>query len=229
MIRKLLTAGAVLVALVVAGSAALAFAGGALDFSTYDPVGVNASGEPTRSAAADPPAGDGERFVIDATRSQVTFDIDEVLRGEPTTVTGTTSAVEGTFALDPDDPTDVRVGPLTIDAGTLTTDSSLRDRAIRGPILGGQPIVFDAIRVRDIVDGDGELRFAVDGDLTVDGRTRQVTFDAAARPAAGDAVAVVAEARVRRADFGLTIPSVPFVAEVADTVTLRADLVAVSA
>lgn len=220
--RSSLLAAAVVALLALGG---VALAGSALDFSGYDPVG--APSEPAPPTAA--PTGDGRAFAIDAERSTVSFEIDEVLRGRPTTVVGSGSAVGGGFAVDGDDPADAAFGELVVDPGGLSTDSGLRDRAIRGPILGGDPIRFQPTAVRDVTDDGGRLAFALDGELTVSGATAPVTFATTVRPSADGSVTISAVGDVSRSELGITIPSVPFVAEVSDAVVLRAELVAVPA
>jgi len=54
------------------------------------------------------------RFVIDPTRSSAAFEIDEVLRGEPQRMVGTTSEVAGRFEMDPDDVSSVEFSQIVV-------------------------------------------------------------------------------------------------------------------
>ena len=74
-------------------------------------------------------------FVIDPTQSVAAFEIDEVLRGEPTHVVGTTSELAGQLEIDPSDLATARFSQIVINARTFETDSGNRDRAIRGPVI----------------------------------------------------------------------------------------------
>src|SRR5690606_26035007 len=67
--------------------------------------------------------------------SEVRFVIDEVLRGSPYTVVGTTSEVAGDIAVDTTTPSNTEVGTIRVNARTLTTDSDQRNRALRSFIL----------------------------------------------------------------------------------------------
>jgi polyisoprenoid-binding protein YceI len=91
----------------------------------------------TTAPATDSTIGDvsGKRvaFVVDSAQSSAAFEIDEVLRGEPKRVVGTTSEIAGQFLVDPDDLASIEFSPIVINARTFQTDSGNRDRAIRGP------------------------------------------------------------------------------------------------
>ena len=63
------------------------------------------------------------------------------------------------------------------------------------------------------------------GDLTIRGISNPVTFDVTVDEASADGIEASASATVDRTDWDLNIPSVPFVASVAEEVTLELDLV----
>ncbi len=48
---------------------------------------------------------------------------------------GTTHEVAGQVRFDPADPSTMELSQMVVNARTLKTDSSLRDRAIRGPVI----------------------------------------------------------------------------------------------
>jgi polyisoprenoid-binding protein YceI len=71
--------------------------------------------------------------------------------------------------------------------------------------------------------------FQVTGDLTILDRTNPVTFDLTATVLSADEIQITGAATIVRADFNLNIPSVPFVANVGESLALELDLVAVAA
>jgi len=93
-------------------------------------------------------------------------------------------------------------GVVTVAAGSIDTKNSTRDRHLRSADF------FDVAAHPDLtfaVDGvapaDGGVR--VTGRLTIRGRTRPASFDAAVS-ATGDEVRLDGKLQVNRADFGLT-------------------------
>ena len=62
-------------------------------------------------------------FEIVPAESEARFVIDEVLRGAPKTVVGTTDQVAGQLALDPVDLSSAQVGTIQVNARTLATDN----------------------------------------------------------------------------------------------------------
>lgn len=176
-------------------------------------------------------------FVIDASQSEASFQIDEVLRGSPNTVVGTTSEVAGQIRFDPADLSTLEFSQVVINARTFDTGSRLRDRAIRGPIiLNSAQDEFELIILTSAsangLDGQANpgdsLSFTVTGDLTIQSTTKSVTFDVVAELVDTQTIRGTAEAIVSRAEFGIGIPSVPIVADVGDDVLIRLDFVAIS-
>jgi len=158
-----------------------------------------------------------------------------VLQGAPTTVVGTTDQVAGQIALDPSDLDSAQVGTILIDARTFATDSSQRDRAIQNMVLKtaqNEYISFTPTELVGLPDGAsiGEaVPVQVIGDLTIDGVSRPVTFDASLTPESADRLEGSASTTIRYADWGITIPQVPVVTGVADTVRLELDFAAQAA
>ncbi len=176
-------------------------------------------------------------FVIDASQSEASFQIDEVLRGSPNTVVGTTSEVAGQIRFDPADLSTLEFSQVVINARTFDTGSRLRDRAIRGPIiLNSAQDEFELIILTSAsangLDGQANpgdaLSFTVTGDLTIQSTTKSVTFDVVAELVDTETIRGTAEAIVSRAEFGIGIPNVPIVADVGDDVLIRLDFVAIS-
>lgn len=167
--------------------------------------------------------------------SLVTFEIDEELNGSPFRVVATNPEVAGQLRVDAADLSTAEIGTIVIGAQTFETDSSNRNRAIRGPILDGdtfQTIEFVPTAIEGLsgaaAPGD-LLEFTVTGDLTVKDITAPVTFSVSAALTDAGTLEGTAEATVSRETYALQIPSVPSVANVADEVLLKIDFVAAAA
>ncbi|MDH3463010.1 MAG: YceI family protein [Acidimicrobiia bacterium] len=177
----------------------------------------------------------GVSFVIDASQSVARFTLDEILRGDPNTVVGTTSEVAGQFVLDLDDLSATVFSPIVINARTLATDSSTRDRVMRGPIIldsANDEFEFITFEVTGVSGLEGpavvgqELTFDLTGDLTIKGTTNEATFTVTATLTDDDTVTGIAAAQVLRSDFGIDIPNVGSVAGVTDEVTIQLEFTA---
>jgi polyisoprenoid-binding protein YceI len=192
--------------------------------------------EPAATAAGVNEAADGTvLFTIVPEASEARFYIDEILAGSPNKVVGVTNRVSGEIRLNPDQPSFAEVGTIRIDTGSLTTDNDFRNGAIRRAILqtGEFPEVTFAPTAMEglpaqVAVGD-EFSFSITGDLTVRDVVRPVTFDVNVRAESADRLTGLAKATVLRSDFGLTIPSVPNVADVSEEVILEFEFTAVAA
>ena len=167
--------------------------------------------------------------------SQARFIIDEVLNDAPKTVIGTTDQVAGEIAINPQDPTQTRVGVIQVDARALTTDSEFRNRAIKNQILETDQYEYVTFTPTQIVGlpQAGAIgtpyTFQIIGDLTIRNVTKQVTFDVTATAAAARRIEGTATTSIAYADYGISIPQVRQVASVADQVRLELDFVAEAA
>ena len=172
-------------------------------------------------------------FEIDPNASSARFVIDEILRGSPYTVVGTTNQVAGQIAADLDDLDTARVGEIRINARTLTTDADGRNRMLKNQILltdQHEYITFtpkQMVGLPDQVTVGQSFTFQMVGDLAIRGTTREATFDVAVTPTAENRLEGTATSTIRYADWGVTIPQVPSVAGVADQVALHLDFVAI--
>ena len=197
---------------------------------------------PDAQAGANPAAaaGSGEAltgvvlFTISQEESEVRFSIDEILNNEAVTAVGVSSQVAGEIAIDFDDPAASQVGVITINARTLVTDRSNRNRMIQNEILDTAEhefITFTPTSVAGLpaaINPGETVHFQITGDLQIRHITRQITFDVTATVDPDGRLVGYAVATVLRSDFEITIPSVPSVAEVSDEVLLEIDFVAVS-
>lgn len=184
--------------------------------------------EPTPAAAAP------SLYRIVSDESQVSFTLTEDLRGQFTTVIGTTNQVAGDIQVDFATPANSRLGVIRINARTLATDNEFRNRALRSEILESSNDAYEFIDFTPAaVSGLPEtlavgeaVTFQVTGDLKIREITQSVTFDVTATAVSEDRLEGTATAAVTRAQFNLTIPSVPGVANVSDEVTLEIKFVA---
>jgi polyisoprenoid-binding protein YceI len=184
---------------------------------------------PTEAAA---PTGTAQVFTIDSAASQVRFQLDEELRGVPTTVVGTTDQVAGQLSVNLADLSQTQVGIIQINARTLVTDNNFRNRAIQNEILNTgdyEFITFTPTGIEGLPASAtvGEtISFSLVGDLTIRDVTQPATFTVEATAVSETQIVGTATAVVNRADFGLQIPSVPSVANVEEQVELYIDFTA---
>lgn len=249
---------AAVVAVAVGGMAYLYLAGGSGEPTTElttptlaDATTTPPTSEPTSPSTEEPettPQTEAEEaepedatgataYVISAEESEARFELDEVLRGEPAHVVGTTSEVAGQIRFDPTDLTGAELSEIVVNARTLQTDSSNRDRAIRGPVvLNSASDEFELITFSPTaLDGLPEeaevgdvLEFTIDGDLSIKGTTLPVTFDAEVTWVEEGRIEGTVSTTVDRTDFGIDIPSVASVADVTEEVLIALDFAAVS-
>lgn len=197
---------------------------------TAAPAEATTAPEPTAEAAA--PTGTALVFTIDQGASQVRFQLDEELRGQPTTVVGTTDQVAGQLSVNLADLSQTQVGIIQINARTLATDNNFRNRAIQNEILNTgnyEFITFTPTGIEGLPASAtvGEtISFSLVGDLTIRDITVPATFAVEATAVSETQIAGTATAVVNRADFGLQIPSVPSVANVEEQVELYIDFTA---
>lgn len=213
------------IALGVAALLIIAFA--AVIFYIFGGNGAKSSSGPV-AAPTLAPSGGGTVFTIDASSSQATFSIDEVLFGQPNTVVGQTNAVAGQIRVDSADPAQSQVGQIKIDLSALTTDNDLRTRTLQNRILEtGDPSNQFATFTPQTLAGlpasvavGQPVPLTITGDLTIHGTTRTVTFNATVTLVSATQLKGQATATVKYADFGLAIPDVPSVTGVGSTVKL---------
>ncbi len=187
------------------------------------------------TAPAAPAAGELTRFQLVQGESQASFALDEVLRGEPKTVVGSTDQVAGEIAVNPADLSSAQIAEITVNARTLATDSDMRDRAIKNFILNTDSYELVTFTPKTItgLSGSGApgtpYSFQIAGDLTIRDKTVPVVFEATVTAESASRLSGSATTTVNRGDFGLQIPDVPMVANVSEQVKLEIKFVAVAA
>ncbi len=206
-----------------------------------EPTATEPAPEPTSPPAAETSMPEsaaveaGERqFEIVQAQSEARFLVDEVLLGADKTVVGATSQITGAITVDPANPSAASISPIIIDARSLATDSSRRNRSIHRRVLGSASdefryITFAPTAIKGIPESIaiGEtLAFSVTGDLTVRGVTRPETFALTVTPHSETELSGLGRATVLYADYEIAIPEVPAVASVEDKVRLEIEFVA---
>jgi len=190
---------------------------------------VDATSEPDAGISSESAA---ILFEILQAESEARFSIDEVLRGNPKTVVGVTNQVAAEILFDPTDLSSAQIGTILINARTLATDDDRRNRAIGNQILDTNAYEFISFTpteisgLPDAVNIGDSVSFQIKGDLTIRNVTNEVTFEATITIVSEDRLEGTAAATVVKEDYGLTIPNVPFVANVSEEVVLGIDFVA---
>jgi len=202
------------------------------------PVAVAPAAPATESVAAAtvtvPPAATSAstHFKLLPADTVASFALTEVLYGALKTVTGTTSEVQGGLTVDFSNPGKAGLDPIEIAAGSFVTDSGRRDGAIRRFILdaGNYPLIRfvpESIGgLPDKVKAGDQLMLTVSGDLTIVDVTRSEAFSVAMLVVSEQLLRGEATVTVLRSNYGLRIPSLPFLADVADEVALTIRFVA---
>jgi polyisoprenoid-binding protein YceI len=166
-------------------------------------------------------------------QSTATFRVREQLAGVslPNDAVGTTTALSGQLALDPNGALVDEASKITVDLRELQTDSSRRDGFIKQSTLqtGRYPLAefvpTGADGLPNPLPAFGEYTFALTGLLTVHGVQKEVTWQVTAARQE-DRLTGNATTAFAFADFGMSPPNVPVVLSVVDEIRLEIDLVA---
>lgn len=173
-------------------------------------------------------------YLIQQDGSHVNFILDEILRGSPYTVVGTSTEIGGQIVVDRTKLEDAKIGTIKINARTIKTDDERRNGMMGRFILKSEDslnefITFETTEITGLPAsaniGD-PLHLSITGNLTIAGITKPATFDAHATFMDDTTLTATASTVVKRSDYNLTIPDIPFVANVTDDVTLKIELTA---
>ncbi len=166
-------------------------------------------------------------YRISSENSKVQFSIKEVLNGKPFTAVGTTSEIAGDIRVASGT---ITVGTLAINAKTFKTDSKQRDGAISRAILRAEDpanefMYFKSAPVTGLpaLVASSTLAFSVMGDLTISGVTQPAIFSVNMK-VDENGISGIATTKIKRSDFKLVIPNVPFVASVDDEFIVTAEI-----
>jgi len=139
----------------------------------------------------------------------------------------------GTFVLK-DDGTFSSDSKITFDLSTLASDQRDRDNFVKMDTLQTRQFPkaeFVPTKTTGLVlpmPASGEFTFKLTGQITIHGKTKDVTFDVVATRSGNDLTATATAAPTWKfGDFGMSAPSVPFrVVSVVDEIRVVVDLVA---
>lgn len=194
-----------------------------------------AASEPIQAIAITSTAGTttgNTTYTISQDSSKASFVIDEVLNGAPVTVVGSTNQVAGQLSVNPTAPATAQIGAIQINARTFATDSANRDKATQNGILQTGTYEYITFTPASLVGRPAtatvgqSYTFQIVGQLTIRDQTHEATFAATVTPAADGALQGNVTTTINYADWGISVPSVPFVTGLAETVTLNLDFVA---
>ena len=189
----------------------------------------------TASSATDRASG-ARTFTLTQAGTEARFSLYELLMGQDKTVVGVTSLVEGSLTVDPANPSSTVISPIRIDASDLTTDSDRRNGAIRRFVLQSnqaayQYITFTPTAIAGLpaaVNVGDTFSFTVQGDLTIRDVTYPETFELTVTVNSENELVGLGKTTIMRGNYGLTIPSVPSVANVGEEVQLEIEFTAVA-
>jgi polyisoprenoid-binding protein YceI len=143
---------------------------------------------------------------IDPVHSAAEFKVKHMMISN---VKGQFTGLKGVLTLDPDDLLHSKI-EATIDASSINTRDPQRDAHLKSPDF------FDVQKFPTLsfnsrhVSRSGESELAVDGDLTIHGITREVTFEVEGPtaptkdPWGNTRLGLSATTKINRKDFGLT-------------------------
>lgn len=171
-------------------------------------------------------------FEIQPFASEARFILDEVLRGNPKTVVGSSGQVGGQILVNYDDLPTVQFSQIGVLAETLNTDNSFRDSALRERILFTNQyelITFEPTSFHNLPESiqvGHTIEFDVTGTLSIKGIGREETFSVVATAVSATQFNLFASTQINRLDYDLIIPAVQGVANVDEIILIELDLVA---
>jgi polyisoprenoid-binding protein YceI len=168
-------------------------------------------------------------------KSTATIRVREQLVGVslPSDAVLTATGAKGSFELNSDG-TFASGSKITFDLATLSSDESQRDNFIKQDTLQVRQFptaTFVPTKTSGLalpLPASGTFTFTLTGQMTIKGKTKEVTFDVTAKRDGGDLTATAtANPSWKFGDFGMTAPSVPFrVLSVTDEIRATVDIVA---
>ncbi|MHA7134125.1 YceI family protein [Oerskovia turbata] len=192
------------------------------------PLGLQTPGESlVPSQAPDPGPFDPDGTWAVGAGSQAGYRVDEVLSGEKGTVVGRTGEVGGSLVVSGGELVEA---DITVGTGAIASDSVVRDDAFRRLLEtdvfpNAVFILTEPVDLTGIEDRDEPLTVEARGTLTIRDVTEPVTVALEARRS-GDGVQVSGAIPVTFADYGVSVPELPFVkVEPSGTVEMLLELV----
>ena len=168
-------------------------------------------------------------------KSKATIRVREQLVGVslPSDAVLTATGAKGSFELNADG-TFESGSKITFDLTTLASDERDRDNFIKNDTLQvrqfptAQFVPTKTSGLTVPLAANGTFTFTLTGNMTIKGKTKEVTFDVTAKRDGADLTATAtANPSWKFGDFGMTAPSVPFrVLSVTDEIRASVDIVA---
>lgn len=213
----------------------LAACGGATNVPTtkLSPTPVATTAAPAASATTAAATGATAWTVSDTSKATVLVREQLVGVSLPSDAVLVARGANGTFVLNADGKfsSDSRI---TFDLTTLASDQRQRDDFVKMDTLQTRQFptaTFVPTQTSGLtlpLPAGGEFTFKLTGQMTIHGKSKEVTFDVTATRTGDQLTATTtASPTWKFADFGMTAPSVPFrVVSVVDEIRLAVDLVA---
>lgn len=208
--------------------------GAAAPSSTVAPTAVAATAAPAASATAATTAATTGMWTV-STASKATARVREQLVGVnlPSDAVLVATGATGTFVLK-DDGTFASDAKISFDLTTLASDNRQRDDFVKSDTLQTRQFPkaeFVPTKTTGLtlpMPASGEFTFKLTGQMTIKGKTKEVTFDVQAKRAGNELTATATAATAWKfSDFGMTAPSVAFrVVSIVDEIRVVVDLVA---
>jgi polyisoprenoid-binding protein YceI len=219
-----------------AASLLLAACGGAATPSATTTPAATATAAtvtPTPSTAATAAAATGTWTVSNT--SKTTVRVREQLVGVnlPSDAVLVAKGATGTFALTGDG-TFSATSKISFDLTTLESDNRNRDDFVKSDTLQtrqfpkAELVPTKTTGLALPMPTSGDFTFKLTGQMTIKGKTKEVTFDVQAKRTGNELTATATAAPAWKfSDFGMTAPSVPFrVVSIVDEIRVVVDLVA---
>lgn len=228
MVRKLILGVVVLAVVAVAAYFGyLYYIGSSTDFTDIDEASA------TLEVSSE---SEGVVFSIVGAESQVSFTLEEDLRGVRTTVIGTTSEVAGEIFVNFANPQASQVGMITINARSLQTDNNFRNGAIRNEILKSAQDEYEFITftptaingLPDTVIIGESYDIEIVGDLKILDTTNSVTFATRINVESETLISGSGSVVISYGDWGIPVPTAPVIANVTEEATLAINFVALA-
>jgi len=205
----------------VIGALMVAACGGS---ATVSVASATPTATPTDSATA--AAASGAAWTV-TDKSKATIRVREQLVGVslPSDAVLTATGAKGSFTLNADG-TFASGSKITFDLVTLASDERDRDNFIKNDTL--QVRQFPTAEFVPTKTSGLTVPLTLTGNMTIKGKTKEVTFDVTAKRDGSDLTATAtANPSWKFGDFGMTAPSVPFrVLSVTDEIRAAIDIVA---
>ena len=187
---------------------------------TYAPAGSAPSAQPGVVATVED--GSAARYLVG----------EELVRlPAPIVAVGETSDVSGAITFGADGAVDGEASKFSVGMGGFVSDEDRRDNYVRNRLFDtrnfpdAELVVTDTPGLPWPLPESGDAAFQIVGDLTIQGVSRTVTWDAAATFSA-DSVEASASTTVTFDQFEIAKPALAFIISVEDEIRLEMDIIA---